>query len=179
MAFLDLDIGVPEGLTRSDVRPAPGIAKLGVQERRVVLLARTDPQSSLHRGAVSRLSSLLFGIEPPHMLADTRLEALRRYAILYRDHRDAMASAEIEQARAAGFSDGELARARSLIDATFGARRPRHSAREIATLVSGAAVAVLLAFAGGSQLAAALDSPLMAATLTGVAAVSLAPLAAR
>jgi hypothetical protein len=179
MAFLDLDIGAPEGLTRSEARAAPTIAKLSVQERRVVLLARTDPQSSLRRGAASRLTRLLFGIEAPHMLADRKLEALRRYAILYRDHGDALASIEIEQVRAAGFSDGELAKARSLIDAAFGGRRPRRSAREIVTMVSGAAVAAVLAFIGGSQLAAAIDSQLMAATLTGVAAVSLAPLAAR
>jgi hypothetical protein len=179
MAFLDLDIGAPAGLTRSEARIAPVVAKLGVQERRVVLLARTDPQSSLRRGPVSRLTSLLFGIEQPHMLADTRLEALRRYAILYRVHGHALPSVEIEQAQAAGFSEDELAKARGLIDASYAARRPRRSAREIATMVSGAAVAALAAFVGGSQLAAAIDSPLMAATLTGVAAVSLAPLAAR
>jgi hypothetical protein len=179
MAFLDLELGAPAGLTRNEQRVAPVVPKLGVQERRVVLLARTDPQSSLHRGRISRLSSLLFGIEQPHRLADARLEALRRYAILYRIHGEALPAAETEQARAAGFSDHELGKARSLINATFGARRPRRSTTEILAMVSGAAVAAVAALVGGVQLAAALDSPLIAATLTGVAAVSLAPMAAR
>jgi hypothetical protein len=90
-----------------------------------------------------------------------------------------LAPAELDRAQEAGLSDGELSKARNLINAAFGVRRPRRGAMQIVATVSGAAVAALLAFITGSQLASAIDSPLVAATLTGVAVVTLAPMAAR
>ena len=106
MAFLDLEIGSPVAPTRTvEIR-------LGAQECKVVRLARTDPMASLHRGPLGRMARFLFGIEAPHRLADARLEALRRYAVLYRvkgETPDALSAA-----RAAGFSDGELAIVRAL-----------------------------------------------------------------
>ena len=106
MAFLDLEIGSPLPLSRAVE------TELGAQERRVVHLARTDQMVSLRRGRLGRIAHFLFGIEAPHRLADARLEALRRYAILYRVKRDT--PDELSAARAAGFSDGELAIVRAL-----------------------------------------------------------------
>jgi hypothetical protein len=179
MAFLDLELGAPAALARSEQRMGAAFPRLGVQERRAVLLARRDPSSSLHRGFGSRLMSLLFGIETPHMLADSRLEALRRYALLYRIHGKALAAIEIERAQDAGYSDGELARARALIDAAFAVRQPRRSNVHILAIALGVAMAALLAFAAVSELAPTVDSPLIAAILAGLAIVSLAPAAGR
>jgi hypothetical protein len=178
MAFLDLTIGTPVARSRSEKRIAAVEPKLGAQERKVVLLARTDPASSLKRSRMSRLTSVLFGIEPPHMLADTRLEALRRYAVLYRVHGRVLSAREIEHARAAGLSDGELARARALIDVAHGAQVRVRGGAHILAMLFGVLMAGLLAFAAASMLATAIDSMLMAAMLTGLAFVSLAPLAA-
>lgn len=171
MAFLDLEVGAPAALSRR----VPALPKLSAPERRAVLLARSDPPSSLYRGFGSRLMSLLFGIETPHMLADSRLEALRRYALLYRIHGKVLAAVEIERARDAGYSDGELAKARALIDAAYAVRPPRWSIAHIAAIAFGLIMATLLAFAAVSELTAKVDSPLIAAILAGLAIVSLAP----
>ncbi len=178
MAFLDLTIGTPVARSRSEKRIAAVAPKLGAQERKVVLLARTDPASSLQRSWVNRVTGLLFGIEPPHMLADTRLEALRRYAVLYRVHGRALPAGEIDHARAAGLTDGELARARALIDVAHGAQVRARGGAHILAMLFGVMMAGLLAFAAASMLTTAIDSPLMAVMLTGLAFVSLAPLAA-
>lgn len=64
-------------------------------------LARADPRSSLHRKR--GLFAVLFGARPCLMLADPRLEALRRYAILLRlDGRD-LPDAEHRAMAAAGY----------------------------------------------------------------------------
>ena len=177
MAFLDLNVGAPLALSGSANRIAAAEPKLGAQERKVVLLARTDPMSSLQRSRLSRLTSMIFGIEPPHMLADTRLEALRRYAVLHRVHGRAIATHEVERVRAAGFSEGELARVRALIDVAHGARVQVRGRAHILAMAFGVMMAALLAFGAASVLATAIDSPLMAVMLTGLAFVSLAPLA--
>jgi hypothetical protein len=175
MAFLDLEVGAPEALRRR----VAALPKLGVAERRAVLLARSDPPSSLSRGFGSRLMGLLFGIEAPHMLADSRLEALRRYALLYRVHGKALPDLEIERARDAGYSEGELAKARALIDAAYSMRAPRRSVAHLAAITFGLTMTALLAFAAASELTAKVDSPLIAAILAGLAIVSLAPVAGR
>lgn len=179
MAFLDLTVGAPAPLTRRDAHTAPILPKLGAAERRVVLLARTDPASSLQRGLSSRLMGVLFGIEPPHMLADTRLEALRRYALLYRLHGSKLAADETGRAREVGYSDGELAKARALIDAAYGVRTRGRSGAHLLAMLFGLVMTALLAFAATSQLAAKVDSPLIAMVLAGLAIVSLAPVAGR
>lgn len=178
MAYLDLNVGAPEPMVRSDPGVRAVLPKLGTQERRAVLLARTDPPSSLHRGFGSRLMGLLFGIAPPHMLADARLEALRRYALLYRIHRETMAETEVARARRAGYSDAELAKARALIDATYG-KSERKRDTQILAIAFGSAITALIIFAAASQVAPTVDSPLIAAILAGVAIVSLAPMAGR
>ncbi|WP_404713224.1 hypothetical protein [Sphingomonas sp. MMS24-J13] len=178
MAFLDLEVGAPAALSRGHLR-GHTLPRLGAQERRAVLLARSDPPSSLHRGLGSRLLSLLFGIETPRMLADGRLEALRRYALLYRIHGKALPEIESERARDAGYSDGELARARALIDVAHAIRRPRRSGAHILAITFGLVMTALLAFAAVTEIAPKVDSPLIAALLVGLAIVSLAPIAGR
>lgn len=172
MAFLDLTLGAPS--MRTAARIAPALPSLSAQERQVVLLARTDPIASLDPSRLGRLARLVFGIEPPHRLADARLEALRRYAVLYRVHRAGLAAREIEHARAAGHDDGTLARVRALIDCAHGARPPRTNVPRLAAIIVALA---LIATVAVWTLTPVVDSPAMASVLTGVGLVTLMALA--
>lgn len=74
-------------------------------ERAVIALAHNDPASSLKRQ--DRAARWLRGPSfAPLPLADPRLEALRRYAILRRVHGGALAKQEREQLCNAGFAEG-------------------------------------------------------------------------
>ncbi|MGK6320755.1 MipA/OmpV family protein [Sphingomonas sp. DT-204] len=75
-------------------------------ELAVIALARNDPVSSLVRQ--NGVSRYLFGVRAPP-LADSRLEALRRYAILRRTHRGAFVEAERIRLRDAGYDDRRIA----------------------------------------------------------------------
>jgi hypothetical protein len=173
MAFLDLNIGAP--MMRADVRIAAVAPKFGAQERKVVLLARTDPTSSLRRNWLTRVKSVLFAIEAPHMLADPKLEALRRYAILYRVHGETLDMAEIERARVAGYADALLERVRTLIDHGHGVRRPERSTLGVFALATAVAAIAAIAIL---TLTPVLNSPAMASVLTGVGIASAMPVLA-
>ena len=73
---------------RSNVLPAarPIVPKrLTALEEAVVALAAFDHRTSVEpAGLVGRLALGLFGGHPSNRLADERLEALRRFAVLYR-----------------------------------------------------------------------------------------------
>lgn len=71
-------------------------------ERQVIALSRSDPVSSLRQAG--RLSRWIFGRNvdfPP--LADPKLEALRRYAILRRVYGERLDTLEVEKFQKAGF----------------------------------------------------------------------------
>lgn len=71
-------------------------------ERQVIALSRSDPVSSLRQAG--RLSRWIFGRNvdfPP--LADPKLEALRRYAILRRVYGERLDVEEVEKFQNAGF----------------------------------------------------------------------------
>ena len=93
----------PAGTTEDDSAPNMPLrgAGLSALERIVIALSHRDPASSLERrrGLFARLFVARTG--PP--LADPRLEALRRYAILFRLQGSALAEIERERFCAAGY----------------------------------------------------------------------------
>ena len=169
MAFLDLTVGAPVPV-RQDEKRAITTARLGAIERQVVLLSRSDTAASLAaRTTVSRISAMLFGIGAPQRLADPRLEALRRYAVMYRLNGDD--AAETDAARAAGYSDGELAQARGLLDRIRGTA-PNTGGR-LARLMGSLALLGGLTTASALALIDYFDSEALAIILTGVGLASL------
>lgn len=84
--------------------------KLTAIERTTIALSLGDPIASVKpqgRYARSGLAILLFGPRRTFVLANPRLEALRRYAILFR-HADPEAAAAAEALREAGYSAGQI-----------------------------------------------------------------------
>lgn len=74
-------------------------------ELSVIALARVDGPATVRRRTwLTRLAKAMFGIGLPNPLADPRLEALRRFAIVARDHRGDPPQAEIDRFLAAGFT---------------------------------------------------------------------------
>lgn len=74
-------------------------------ELSVITLAAIDGASTIRpRSWLSRLAARLFGVGRPNPLADPRLEALRRFAIVARDHRGDPPQTEIDRFLAAGFT---------------------------------------------------------------------------
>ncbi len=89
---------------------------LGQLERDVVLVSRSDPRSSLRPlGVLGRLGRRLFGFARPNPLADVRLEALRRFAILLRHHRDGLSHGEETRLLDAGFTPEQMRDVRRLV----------------------------------------------------------------
>ena len=83
---------------------SPG-ASFGPLELKVISLAEADPIASI--GAPSRFAAFFerwFGIERPRPLADSRLEALRRFAVLVRVTGGQLPGEEIGRFLAAGFT---------------------------------------------------------------------------
>ncbi|MGP7796219.1 hypothetical protein [Sphingomonas sp. CLY1604] len=74
-------------------------------ERSVIGIARRDGLSTLRQpGRLSRWLGLLFGVRISPQLADPKLEALRRIAVLSWRRGYAIASAEVKAFVAAGYS---------------------------------------------------------------------------
>jgi hypothetical protein len=169
MAYLDLSVGAPQ--VSVPLLAAP-VQKLSAQERLVVMLSRRDPLWSLKpRGTIARVASFLFGIEPPHQLADPRLETLRRYAVTYRVRGDDAEAAEA--AREAGFADSQLSQLRQIVGNSHAAVHRSSVGGAIALLVL--LTALLLAGATTRWLTPRLDSSLLSLVVIGLFAVSLAP----
>jgi hypothetical protein len=176
MAYLDLTANHPfETAARSS---APADVRLSSQERLVVQLSRNDPLWSLRpRHTHSKLLRYLFGIEAPHHLADTRLEALRRYAVTYRLRDPSVAEVEAG-ALAAGFAASQLAQARHMIDGARAVRAHKSMANIIRQVLLTLA-AFMVIYAATAWLSPRLDSTLIAFVFVAVATVSFASFAAR
>jgi hypothetical protein len=90
--------------------------RLAPLERDVLLISRSDSRSSLRPSCLlGRLRRRLFGIALPNPLADARLEALRRFAVLLRHNRDRLPSAEEARLLEAGFSPEQVRDVRRLV----------------------------------------------------------------
>jgi hypothetical protein len=176
MALLDLTAGVPAFTGRTIANPVAD--RLGPQERLVVLLSRNDPLWSLApRATGSRLLSVLFGIEAPHALADARLETLRRFAVTYR-LRDRSATDAARAAEAAGFSSGQLAQVRTLIDSAY-AVRPRRTAGAVLRQALFSLAAMLMLTSATAWFAPQFNSALMAFVFVAVMVLTAAPFASQ
>ena len=106
--------------------PSPTGALLQRVERDVLLASRRDRVSSLGGEApLGRWNARLFGIRASNRLADPRLEALRRFAVLLRSRGEGLPSAEQARIVAAGFSPMQVAEIRRLIEAERSPRRMR------------------------------------------------------
>ena len=121
---------------------------LSQAEKAVLLASFVDGRASLAAAAV-RLPAVraLFDLRPPARLAAARLEALRRYAVLYRLEGAALPLDEDSRLREARFSDRQAEAARALVDARspYNAARARAGGATIAAaLLAAGAVATLL-----------------------------------
>lgn len=171
MAYLDPEDGSLLGRQRASVRAMQPISTL---ERRTIELSLRDARSSIDeptrmRRALARLLS------PPRQtrLADPRLEALRRFAVLYRLHGSAMRTEEVDRLLTAGFAATQAVAFERQIDSLLDrGRRTRQAGMRLsaALLVVSAAGALLAA------LAALLDDLLISGVIDGVILVSAAPL---
>ncbi|MDH7640924.1 hypothetical protein [Sphingomonas oryzagri] len=98
--------------------PVPACVALARVERDVLLASRRDRVSSLRGNSPpSRWIARLFGIEPANRLADPRLEALRRFAVLLRRRGDRLPATEQTRIVAAGFTPLQVAEVRRLLQA--------------------------------------------------------------
>ena len=103
-----------EGITASPQPAAdrPEEARFAPLELKVIALAEADPVASI--GPPRRLDRFFerwFGFKLPNPLADERLEALRRFAVLARVTAGRLPAEEVKRFLAAGFS---LLQARAL-----------------------------------------------------------------
>ncbi|MGB3845183.1 MAG: hypothetical protein WA940_04880 [Sphingopyxis sp.] len=102
-----LDFALSPGIIPS-LAPAASKARpaaFSALEWSVVMLARHDRPSSLRApGRIARLLALLFGEGANRRLADPKLEALRRMAVLTWHHGYTVSSAQIAAFLAAGYS---------------------------------------------------------------------------
>lgn len=114
------DLGSPP---RSDVAPIVGfqaVPRLSALEWSVVALAERDRLSSLREPGPFQLAlGKLFGTQRPNGLANERLEALRRIAVLAWRHYWNVPKSELKQFLAAGFSLDQY----ELIQASIGQAR--------------------------------------------------------
>ena len=124
----------PSGATRR------ARALLGAIERNVIWLSIKDGWASVDGASrLARFGSWLTGLEPKPRLADARLEALRRYAVMYRLNGEMIAPSEELAVARAGFDVAQIREIRLLV-ARYAARGLR-----AAHPVVSAALAVLAA----------------------------------
>jgi hypothetical protein len=105
--------------------PEPEVLLDRAQDGAVLTSLRDDRASVAGRSRHARFSRMVFGLRFPASFADGRLEALRRYAILYRFQGAALSLEEDERLLAAGLSAHQAAAARALVDAHYVPHRGR------------------------------------------------------
>jgi hypothetical protein len=108
MAFIDFRDDAAHALPQLQFKTAR-IAELTVLERRVIELSREDALTSLRPVRKrSWLARLLFGPQPPSpMLANERLEALRRLAVMAWHHGYQLPASALRHAQEAGYSEAQ------------------------------------------------------------------------
>lgn len=134
MAYVDTRphelVWSPRFAARRAMPAAPLLQRI---ERDVLLASRRDRLSSLEKaGPLGRWIGRLFGFEGVNRLADPRLEALRRFAVLLRRRGDRLPAQEEARIRAAGFSPAQVAEVRRLIGAEHPPRRKSWKRRYLA-----------------------------------------------
>lgn len=118
MAYLDLSQGFPSPFALQ----TQAIPVLNRLERLTIHIARNDGIDSLSQGERgNRFTRWLFRADQPNPLADPRLEALRRYAVLLRLYGDAIPAEETRLLFNAGFSAAMLPQIRRLVLEASGA----------------------------------------------------------
>lgn len=101
----DTAFAVPAAAPIADRVPA----RLSPIEWAVVALARTEKLGSINRpGRIALAMHRLFGLKPANELADARLEALRRLAVVAWHRGEAVDPAMLEACRAAGFTRSQI-----------------------------------------------------------------------
>ncbi len=126
MAYMDFTQG---GLTvaAASAAPPPAKASLSALEWSVVALAERDPPSTLRepgRLAVA-LGALFGGYRNPRRLADPRLEALRRMAIMSWRYGYVVPSEAVREFLAAGFTSDQYELLVDSVRAAIAKRKPR------------------------------------------------------
>ena len=106
MAYFDFAQGFETSIPAVASKPlAETKARLSPLEWSVVALAQKDRLSSIHQpGRVSIAMGVLFGKRPSPVLADPRLEALRRLSVIAWHRGYAIHPSEIHAFKAAGFT---------------------------------------------------------------------------
>ena len=109
MAFRAFDAWQPMAAAEppriAAINAAPEAPLFTPAERAVIAVARIDGASSVRpRTLLTRLAAALFGVAPPNPLADPRLEALRRFAVLARLAKGHPSRADTDAFLAAGFA---------------------------------------------------------------------------
>ena len=168
---------VPPRARFADTPAIPAAASsgaLGEAEKAALLASFADGRASLAAAGLGRrVGRAIFGLRPPVRLAAARLEALRRYALLYRLEGAALPLDEDMRLREAGFSDRQAEAARALVDAQSPHRRERPGKGgamiPAALLAAGAALAFLI----DRWLAHQVDDPLAAHVVTILLVTSL------
>lgn len=169
MAYLDTRAGLLEGLAGT----VSAEAALSPLELRTLQLSQADGRASLRAPRrIERLGAMLFGSRRVSGLANARLEALRRFAILYRIKGSRLDSGEVARAEAAGLSELMLDRVRHIVD---GWPRRTGALVRAASLLASVGLAGVAGVACYLWLADELD-PMVSAILVGAVVVTLAPL---
>lgn len=108
MAFIDFSDAGMVALARLQFERAPTV-ELSALERRVVELARDDRLETLRPARKqSWLGRLVFGPQlPSPSLANPRLEALRRLAVMAWHHGYQLPSSVLREAQDAGYSEAQ------------------------------------------------------------------------
>ncbi|WP_265267715.1 hypothetical protein [Sphingomonas lycopersici] len=146
-------------------------AEFGAIEREVLRLSYGDTRSSLGvPGRFARIGGWLAGRRAKPGLADRRLEALRRYAVLYRLDGEALDPAEDIAIAAAGFDRHALRDVQLLVDRHLASRSHNAASRfrSVLTFLGGTvvlgAVALLLQQATDDLAVSAIVSGILGAT---------------
>jgi hypothetical protein len=108
--------------------PAPAPPHFSDLEWSIVAMAERDGLASLRKpNAFWSLIGAVFGIKPANRLANDRLEALRRVAVLAWRYRWNVSEAEMKAFFAAGYSPDDFETMLGRINAVRAAQRGRHA----------------------------------------------------
>lgn len=117
MAYLELHLAPATGSAAErllQTRPAPEVM-LSAVERQVLRLARGDVVASIRPvNVVDRVLKAVFGLRRPTSLADPRLEALRRLAVVARCRSARRVTREMSRFLALGYTPEQAAAVLSL-----------------------------------------------------------------